>query len=314
MPQPDKPASYIHPTFAPTYYELLHARRMNREELLLDRTGGIPSSAVFFWDTNKNQLINPINLIPDQNIKSANYLLQADLYSFHSSKSDMQTHFGGNSNNVQIDFRAKATQSGEDYLWIVTAGLNIADQFLGGKDQQSISLSNSANQLTNFSSQDQIVIADGEVSLWIGLNVHKKDGWWDTFLKAIHMITNSPLFALVPMAKLASEAVDAVTQMTQQIEKQNHLTTILQGNRLDFRLYDGTSQNPFCLKPGFWVIMNYDQAKKYIDYTDKENIKKGVILDIGSQQYDVIDTTANNDPIDVTYAVARFKLPPKSGS
>jgi hypothetical protein len=304
---------YIHPVLAPSYHETLLARRTGPVTELHAAALSVPGSEVFFWDRSKMQLINPSNLTPDSTIKPGTYNIQAAVYSFHSSESDMKELFNDDANNVQLTFRAQATQNGEEFTWIVQAGLNVASNLLGGSDKQSLNLSNKNNKVTDFASPaDQITVTDGAVSLWIGLAAQKKDSWWDTFLKAIHLISDSPLFALVPMAKLASMTANAVDQMTQQIEEHQKLTTIITGNRLDFTLYPGTSQNPFTLRPGFWVVMNHDQADRYVDYNDNENIRKGVILDIAGQQYNIVDTANGHKPIDVTYAVANISLAPKT--
>jgi hypothetical protein len=221
--------------------------------------------------------------------------------------------FADNANNVQITFQAQTQQNGEDFTWIVKAGLSLAADFLGGSDKQSVTTANDPNQLTNFASpQDQVVIQNGAVALWFGLAAQKKGSWWDQFLSGIGLIANSPLFAVVPMAKLASQTVNAVTQMTNQIESQDKLVQILQGNRLDCRIAGNDPSKPFALRSGFWLIAEYDEIRQYIDYGDKENLKSNIILDIASQQYDLVDKSNNYNPADLTYAVFNISLSPKS--
>ena len=70
----------------------------------------------------------------------------------------------------------------------------------------------------------------------------------------------------------ASQTVSAVTQMTNQIETQNKLTHILQGNRLDCRISGSDPLSPFVLRSGFWLITNYEEVKQYIDYGEVENV------------------------------------------
>lgn len=57
--------------------------------------------------------------------------------------------------------------------------------------------------------------------------------------------------------------------------------------------------------------MNHDQAARYVDLGDKENLRSGTELDLGSQQYDVVDRKANSKPIDVINAVVNIQLKAK---
>ncbi len=306
------PAPSIRSQQVPSYHELTLARKSNRKELL--ELHGAAASAVFYWDATKSQFIDPSNVTIDAEIvASGQYVLQANIYNFHSSSTDMANLFKDNTNNLQLTFTAQTQQAGEEFTWIIKAGLSLASDFLSGSDSQSVALGRDPNQLTNFQApQDQVVIQDGKIALWFGLAAQKKGSWWDSFLKAIGLIANSPLFAVVPMAKLASQTVSAVTQMTDQIETQNKLTQILQGNRLDCRISGSDPLNPFVLRSGFWLITNYDEVKQYIDYGDSENLKKNITLDMPSQQYDLVDSGDNHKPIDLTYAVIRISLTLKS--
>ncbi len=226
----------------------------------------------------------------------------------------MQNLFANNANNVQINFAAEAMQNGELVTWIVNAALSTAQNWIGGADKQSVSVSGSQNQLTNIPApQDQIEISDGEVSITLALQAQKKGSWWDTVLSALGAVTNSPLFAVVPMAKLIGQTVDAITQMTSKIEQTEKLVVILQGSKLECKIYDtGVSTQPYVLRPGFWLMANYSETSQYVDFGNKENLKQGIILDFADQQYDVLDTNNNHKPIDVTYAVIEMTLSPKT--
>jgi hypothetical protein len=297
---------------APTYQELTLARDQKRKDLL--QANGPTASIIFYWDPTSLQFINPFNVAVDPSVSATgSYVLQSNIYNFHSSSADMKNLFKDNANNVQITFTAQTQQNGEDYTWIVEAGLSVANEFLGGSDKQSVSTANSPNQLTNIPSpQDQVVIQNSLVSVWFGLAAQKQAGIWDQILSAIGLIANSPLFAVVPMAKLVTETVNAVSQMTNQIETQEKLTQILQGNRLDCRIAGNDASAPFALRSGFWLIANFNEIEQFIDHADKENLQKNLVLDIASQQYDVVDQGNNFTPIDVTYAVINFSLTAKT--
>lgn len=299
-PAPSTPDGAKH---GPTYLQLALARKANRKDLLDSQSPA--SSAIYYWDATRSQFIDPINVSPDAAIVPPNrYVLSANVYAFSASASDMENLLG-ESNNVQVSFTAQTAQSGEDYTWIIKAGLNIAGDF--------VNLSNQPNQLTNIPSpQDQVVIENGKVSLWFGLGGQKKEGWWDTFLKAIGIVTDSPLFAVVPMAKLVSQAVSAITQMTEAIEQQEHVSEILQGHRLDCRISGNDASFPFVLRSGFWLITNYAQIKEYVDYGDRENLNKNLFLDIASEQYNVVAVDEHYAPVDLTYAVIRVSLDAKT--
>lgn len=299
----------------PTYYELSQARRSGRTDLttLVTAQAAAGSSMIFYCDRTSSQLRNPEYITEDDTITSDHdYTLQANVYSFHSSSSDMKNLFKDNANNVQLQFQAQTQQSGEDYTWLINAGLSLVDQ--NGAVQNSVSLSKSPNQLTNIpAQQDQIVVQNGTVSLWFNLATQKTDGWWDKFLKAIGLIANSSLFAVVPMAKMTSQAVDAVTQMTQQIETTEKLNYIFNGYRLDCRIYGNDEMHPFVLRTGFWVIADYEEIQPFIDRgDDKENLKSNIILDIPGQQYLLVDKNSGHAPVDVTYAVVGLSLTAKA--
>jgi hypothetical protein len=304
----------------PTYHQLALARKSQRP-VLLDLQ--LPeASIIFYWDPIKLQFIDPSNVQADSSISATGtYTLDAKIFSFHSSAADMGNLFKNNANNVQVTFSAQTQQDGEDYTWLVTAALSTASQYMGGSDGQSVAVGSSANQLTKYPTpQDQIAIENGTVTLTFGLAAQKKASWWDTFLSAIGAISNSPLFAVVPMAKLASQTVEAVTQMTAQIESQEKLNQILEGSPIECSITAANpSQKPFAMRSGFWLMANYDQIKPYIDNANSENLQKNIFLDIPSQQYDVVDKNAldaNNDylPIDVTYAILWIDLAAKSTS
>jgi hypothetical protein len=272
------------------------------------------ASAIYFWDSDQNQFITPHNLTVDPNVKPGAYVLQASVFGFHASADDMSNLFQDNAHNVQINFHAEASQNGELITWMVKAGLSTAEKWLGGSDSQSVTIGGSPNQLTNIPApQDQIVISDGVVSVTLALQAQKKDGWWETFLKAIGLVTNSPMFAVVPMAKLIGETVDAITQMTTKIEQDENLELILEGNKLECNIYKtGVSTKPYVLKPGYWLMAKYSQLAQYVDWNDNENLKKGIYLDFNDQQYDVLDANNGHQPIDVTYAVIELSLSPKA--
>jgi hypothetical protein len=269
---------------------------------------------IYYWDPSSAQFLAADNVTVDPNVKTGTYVLQASVYNFHASSNDMNNLFSNNTNNVQINFRAEALQNGELITWIVNAALSTAQEFLGGSDNQSVSVGNSQNQLTNIPApQDQITVSDGEVTISLGLQAQRKDGWWDKFLKAIGAVANSPMFAVVPMAKLIGQTVDAVTQMTDKIEEGENLVPILQGNKMDCEIYQtGTSVNPYVLRAGWWLMANYREISPYVDWNSKENLKQGIVLDFGSGQYDVIDNNNNHAPIDVTFAIIKLTLTTKT--
>lgn len=296
---------------APTFQELTLARSQDRKDLL--QAKGPAASIIFCWDPTLLQFINPFNVAVNPSIlTTGTYVLQSNIYNFHSSSTDLKNLFKDNANNVQINFTAQTQQDGEDITWIIKSALSVASDFLGGSDKQSVSTANSPNQLTNIPvPQDQVVIQTSLVSIWFGLAAQKRQGIWDKILSGIGLIANSPLFAVVPMAKLVNETVSAVTQMTSQIEAQEKPTQILQGNRLDCRIAGNEASAPFALRSGFWLIANFSEIEQFIDHGDKDNLKKNFILDIASQQYDVVDQDNNFTPIDVTYAVISLSLTAK---
>lgn len=295
-----------------TYYELQQSRKLRkkaRSAELFDEAPG--ASAIYFWDTGKGQFIAPNNLTTDPNTKSGSYVIEAAVFSFHSSAADMSNLFSDNANNVQVNFRAEAKQDGELITWIVNAALSTAQQWLTGPDKQLVSTGNNPNQLTNIPSpQDQIVVSNGRVTIALGLQAQKKDSWWDTFLKAIGAVANSPLFAVVPMSKLIGQTVDAITQMTNKIEQAENLIPILQGNKLECRIYDGAT-TPYVLKEGYWLMANYNEIASLVEWPS-ENLKSGIILDFGAQQYSVIDMNANHIPVDATYVVVNIAITSKT--
>ncbi len=275
-------------------------------------------SVLYYWDAQANRLTNPFNLKPDAGFKAGtSYMLKSSVYNFHSSKADMDSVWADESNNVQLTFQAMALDPFDQELtWIVMAGLNMASANLKGADNKSLSVTNN-NQLTGSGSpSDSIIITDGQVSLTLGVAGQKKKSFWDTLVSLLGTITDSPVFGLLPLPRLASSTLTAVSGLLSQIEKANKLVRVLSGKQVDFRLYDatGSDSNPFVLKPGFWVVLNADQAKSYIDLSDGQNFNKNIVLDIPSQQYALVDTSKNNMPIDVTYAVARIQLPQYKGN
>jgi hypothetical protein len=295
-----------------TYFERQQSRRALPIQAVAAEAPA--ASAIYFWDSAQAQFIAPNNLTVDPSTKPGSYVLQASVFSFHSSSADMQNLFANNANNVQINFAAEAMQNGELVTWIVNAALSTAQNWIGGADNRSVSASGSQNQLTNIPApQDQIAISDGEVSITLALQAQKKGSWWDTVLSALGAVTNSPLFAVVPMAKLIGQTVDAITEMTSKIEQTEKLVVILQGSKLECKIYDtGVSTQPYVLKPGFWLMANYSEISPYVDFGNKENLKQGIILDFADQQYDVLDTNNNHKPIDVTYSVIEMTLSPKT--
>jgi hypothetical protein len=297
----------------PTYHQLTLARSAERSELI--GAHGADASAIYFWDPSTSLLTSATNVTVDPNISSSEkYILQADVYAFHSSAADMKNLFNNNANNLQILFQAQTQQSGELFTWIVQAGISLASAFLGGSDNQSVAVGGSSSQLTNFpSSQDQITIETGNVTVAFGLAAQKTGGWWDNFLKAIGSVANSPLFAVVPMAKLATQTVSAVQQMTSQVESQEKITSILQGNKLDCRISGGDSSVPFVLRSGFWIIANYAEIKPLVNFADgTENLESQYILDLASEQYALVDKSKGYAPVDITYAVMKIGLTSKS--
>ena len=297
---------------APTFQELSTARSQDRQDLL--QANGPAASIIYYWDPTLLQFINPFNVVVDPSISTTkSYVLQSNIYNFHSSSTDLKNLFKDNANNVQINFTAQTQQDGEDITWIIKSALSMAGDLLGGSDKQSVSTASSPNQLTNIPvPQDQVVIQTSLVSIWFGLAAQKKEGIWDKILSAIGLIANSPLFAVVPMAKLVSETVNAVTQMTNQIESQEQPTQILQGNRLDCRIAGDETSAPFALRSGFWLIANFSEIEQFIDHTNKDNLKKNIIMDIADQQYDVVDQDNKFTPIDVTYAIINLSLTAKT--
>ncbi|WP_263352722.1 hypothetical protein [Acidicapsa acidisoli] len=271
--------------------------------------GALPGVLFFFWDTATNQLINPYNLKVDSTtVKPGNYTLQSSIYNFHTSSQDATQYWNTGQNNVQLTFTAQAVDEFDEvFQWIVLSGVNIASDSMKGADKQSTLAQQ--NSLTSFSSPgDNVTIVNGELQLQLGLAVMKKESIWDHIIKAFGTVSDSGLLGLIPMPKLALDTVKAIGTMAAQLSQQHDLIPILKGKLLDFRLYDGSSSNPFLLKPGFWVVMNSTQAAPLMD--SNHNIKKDIVLDIPGQQYDVVDTTDPNHPkpIDITYAVTNFKL------
>lgn len=272
--------------------------------------GTIPSTVFFYWDDQAKQLINPYNLKPDSKISAGNYELKANVYNFHPSSGDITKFWKDDTNNVQLTFTAQANdQFDEEFQWIVLSGMSMLGNDLKGKDKQSLSLP-SNNALTSFPSSEKIIITNSEVSLTLGLAAQKKQSILNHFIAAFKTIVGSPMFGLIPMPKLASDTVTAISTLLSQISKDNSLTPVIKGKQVDFRLYDGSSTNPFVLKPGYWVIMDAVQARPLIDNKDSENIKKGILLDLPNQQYELVDSSSNQQSVDITYAVIRILIPP----
>lgn len=264
------------------------------------------TSVFFYWDPQANLLVNPFNLKDDGKTKPGTYSINAEVYNFHPSSSDDNQVWSKLDSNVQMTFSLQAADPNNDlFQWIVMAGLNFASQYLQGKDNKLLSVSDN-NQLTsNIPASQQIQISDGQVSMMVGLAGQKKKSWWDDFIQIFHAVANSPVLGLLPLPKLAVSAVSAVDNLLNQVEQQQRLVQVLQGKKLPFRLYDGTSTNPFLLKPGTWVVMDSQAAAGHIDNGD-HNIHD-IVLDIPDQLYEL--KTKAGASVDMTYSVLNILLP-----
>jgi hypothetical protein len=266
------------------------------------------TSVFFYWDPQAKVLVNPFNLKDDGKMKPGTYSVNAEVYNFHPSTSDDDQIWSQLDSNVQMTFSLQAADSNNDlFQWIVLAGLNFADQYLQGKDNKLLSISDN-NQLTNkIPTSQQVQISDGQVSMKIGLAGQKKKSWWDDFIQIFSAVANSPMLGLLPLPKLALSTADAVGSLLNQVEHQQKLVPVLQGKKLPFRLYDGTSTNPFLLKAGTWVVMDSQAALSHIS-GDDHNIND-IVLDIPDQLYE-LKMKQGGAPVDMTYSVLNILLPP----
>jgi hypothetical protein len=265
------------------------------------------TSVFFYWDPQENLLVNPFNLKADSSTKPGTYSINAEVYNFHPSSTDDNQVWSQLDTNVQMTFSLQAADANNDlFQWIVMAGLDFASQYLSGKDSKLLSLSDN-NQLNGgVPASQQIQITDGQVSMMVGLAGQKKKSWWDTFIQLFQSVTNSPLFGLLPLPKLAVSAVSAIDSLLNQVEQQEKLVQVLQGKKLPFRLYDGTSTNPFLLKPGTWVVLDALSASSHID-SASHNIKD-LVVDIPGQLFEL--KTKDGAAVDMTYSVLNILIPP----
>jgi hypothetical protein len=262
-------------------------------------------SVFFYWDDTAKLLVNPYSLKSDNTLKTGSYTINAEVLNFHPSSRVNQDVLSSLDTNLQLVFRTQAADSNGDLITSITmAGLQFAGDYLSGKDSKLLTLS-ANNQLTNFPPSEQISIVDGQVSLIVGLAGQKKKSFWDDLVQIFQSFTNSPVFGLLPIPKLYSTAAQTVVALLNQVEQQQRLIPLLSGKKLDFRLYDGASTNPFLLKPGFWVLMNAQEAASHIDKTS-HNIND-LVLDIPGQLYEMKDK--NGNAVDMTYCVSRVLLP-----
>jgi len=262
-------------------------------------------SVLFYWDRTTNTLVNPYNLKDDGKFKSGSYTLNAEVLSFHPSSADDNNVWSKLDSNLQLTFLTKAADHNGDLVTSITmAALDVASQFLSGKDSKLLSPS-SNNQLTNFPPSEQIVIANGQVSLMIGLAGQKKRSFWDGLLSVFTAASNSPILGLLPIPKLYGTAAQTITSLLNQVAQQEKLVQVLNGKLLQFRLSDSGSSAPFLLKEGYWVIMDANAAAPHIDRST-HNISD-LILDVPGQLYELQDKDGN--AVDMTYCVCNILLP-----
>lgn len=263
-------------------------------------------SVLFYWDPTTNLLTNPYNLKADTTFTSSKtYTINAEVLNFHPSSNVDQNVLASLDTNLQLVFQTQNVDSSGDLLTSITmAGLQFADNYLSGTDSKLLPLT-SNNQLTSFPPAEQIDIVDGQISMKVSLAGQKRASFWDKLLQIFQSFTNSPVFGLLPIPKLYSTAAQTVTTLLNQVEQEQRLIPLLNGKILDFRLYDGGSTNPFVMKPGFWVVMNAEEAAPHIDSTS-HNITD-LQVDIPDQLYEMKDKSGN--AVDITYCVSRILIP-----
>jgi hypothetical protein len=261
-------------------------------------------SVFFYWDQAAKKMVNPFNLQADASTKPGTYSINAELLSFHPSSADSNGIWKDLSNNLQVTFNIQAAEpSGDLVQWLTMAGLQIASDFMSGQDSRLLSLTDN-NQMTDFRPAEQVQIVNGQVDMMVSLAGQKKKSFWDDLLQIFKSVTDSPIFGLLPIPKLYSTAVSALNAFFNQVEQQQRLIKVLSGKKLKFRIYDGTSTNPFLLKPGYWVILDAQAAASHMD--NMQNLD--LVLDVPGQLYEVKDK--DNRPVDITYCVAQILLPP----
>lgn len=273
--------------------------------------GPVParSSVFFFWDPTAKLLINPYNLTADASTKPGNYSIATEVYNFHPSSVDDNAVWSQLGTNLQITFTAQAADDNNDiFQWIILAGLQFASNFLGGADGKLLSAGDQAQLTSKVPASQQIEVTNGAVSLSVGLAGQKKKGFWDEFIQVFTGVASAaaPVLGVLPIPKLAESAVDAVSSLLTQVEQQEKLIQVLAGKLLPFRLYDGTSSNPFLLKAGTWIVMDATEAGPHIDAAD--NNIHDIVLDVPGQLWELKDK--NGAAVDMTYSVLNILLPP----
>lgn len=270
---------------------------------------GTRDSVLFYWDMDQKKLVNPFNLKADPSIsKDKSYTINAEVLNFHPSSTDADDVWSNLQTNLQLTFRTQATDANGDALTSITmAGLNFAQEFLGGKDGKLLSVpsTNGGNNLTSFAPSEQVSITNGEVSLMVGLAGQKKGSFWDTLVAIFKQVTDSPVFGLLPIPKLYQTAADTIGTLLSQLNQAQGLVQVLNGKKLQFRIYDGSSFNPFVLRPGYWVILDAQVASGHMD--SKTHDINDWMLDLPGQLYELKDN--NGEAVDITYSVAEILLP-----
>ena len=110
---------------------------------------------------------------------------------------------------------------------------------------------------------------------------------------------------LLPIPKLYQTAADTIGTLLTQLNQDQKLVQVLDGKKLQFRIYDGSSFNPFVLRAGYWVLLDAQVASPQID-PSSHNIN-GWVLDVPGQLYELKDN--NGDAVDFTHSVAELLLP-----